>query len=127
MVNEQFPKIGISCWEETSCDTTCSKQLHEVKITAYRLENQDDRYELTEHGIVEGIDVFIGEEKCVRYATQRDFPSVSFSTIGESIETVISQTEIMHEMAEFEKHSYAQFFTVFDSSFSGIIKIGADE
>ena len=126
MVNKPFPKIGIFCWEGMLCDTTYFEQLYEVKITTYHLENQDDWYELVEHGIAEGIDVLIGGEKCVRYATQKDFPSVFLSTTGESIEIAINQAETMYEMAESEKHSYAQFSTVLDSSFNGIVKIGAD-
>jgi len=126
MVNKPFPKIGIFCWEGMLCDTTYFEQLYEVKIVIYHLENQSDWFELVEHAIGEGVDVLIGGEKCVRYATQRNFPAIFLSTTGESIEIAINQAETMYEMAESEMHSYAQFSTVLESSFSGIVKIGAD-
>jgi len=62
-----------------------------------------------------------GGEKCVRYATQRNFPAIFLSITGESIEVAINQAETMYEMAESEMHSYAQFSTVLDSSFSGMV------
>lgn len=126
MVDKAMPKIGIFCWIGMLCDTTYFEQLYEVQIKVYNLVNQDDWFEMVEHGMAEGIDVLIGGEKCVRYATQKNFPAIFLSTTGESIDIALNQAETMYEMAESEKHSYAQFSTVLDSSFNGIIKIGAD-
>ncbi|MEY8356605.1 sigma 54-interacting transcriptional regulator [Lachnospiraceae bacterium 54-53] len=126
LVNRPFPRIGIFCWAGMLSDTTYFDQLHEVRIVTYHLNDEDDWYERVEHAISDGVDVLIGGEKCVRYAAQKNFPAVYLSTTGESIEIAINQAETIYDMAEFEKNTYAQFTTVLDSSFNGIIKIGVD-
>lgn len=126
IAGKPFPKIGIFCWKGMLCDTTYFGKLYGVEIAIYYLESGDDWFEKVEQGIAEGIDVLIGGEKCVRYAQQKGFPSVFLSTTGESIELAINQAETLYEMAEMEKHSYAQFSTVLDSSSNGIVKIGTD-
>lgn len=126
LVNKPFPRIGIFCWAGMLSDTTYFDQLHEVRIVTYHLNDEDDWYERVEHAISDGVDVLIGGEKCVRYAAQKNFPAVYLSTTGESIEIAINQAETIYDMAEFEKNTYAQFTTVLDSSFNGIIKIGVD-
>lgn len=126
LVNRPFPRIGIFSWAGMLSDTTYFDQLHEVRIVTYHLNDEADWYERVEHAISDGVDVLIGGEKCVRYASQKNFPAVYLSTTGESIEIAINQAETIYDMAEFEKNTYAQFTTVLDSSFNGIIKIGVD-
>ncbi len=126
MLNKPVPKIGIFCWKGMLCDTTYFEELYDVKLVIYQMRVGEDYFEKVETGISEGIDVVIGGEKCIQYATQKNFPALFQSTTGESIEIAINQAETMYAMAEKEMHNYAQFSTVLDSSNNGIIKIGAD-
>lgn len=126
MLNKPMPKIGIFCWKGMLCDTTYFEELYDVKLAIYWMGVGEDYFEKVEAGILDGIDVVIGGEKCVQYATQKNFPVLFMGTTGESIEIAINQAETMYAMAEKEMHNYAQFSTVLDSSNNGIIKIGAD-
>lgn len=126
MLNKPMPKIGVFCWKGMLCDTTYFEELYDVKLAIYWMGVGEDYFEKVEVGIQEGIDVVIGGEKCVQYATQKNFPVLFMSTTGESIEIAINQAEIMYAMSEKEMHNYAQFSTVLDSTNNGIIKIGAD-
>lgn len=126
IVNKECPKIGVFYWTGMLCDTTYFEHLYGVKIVTFELNETVDWFELVESAIHEGMDVLIGGKKCVRYAMQKGIPAIFLSTTGESVEVAINSAETMHYMAEFEKHSYAQFSTVLDSSFNGIIKISKD-
>lgn len=126
MLNKPMPKIGIFSWKGMLCDTTYFEELYDVKLFIYYMGIHEDYFEKVESGISDGIDVVIGGEKCVQYATQRNFPVLFLGTTGESIEIAINQAETMYAMAEKEMHNYAQFSTVLDTSNNGIIKIGAD-
>ncbi len=125
-VNKSFPVIGLFCWKGMLCDTTYFEQLYDVKLVTVYFNEQEDWFEKVERGIQEGMDVIIGGEKCVRFCSQRDFPVVYLETTGESIGIALKQAENMYHVAEIEKHSYAQFNTVLDSSINGIIKIDAN-
>lgn len=125
MVDKPHPKIGLFCWEGMLCDTAYFEQLYDVEMYIRYFTNYVDWLELLQKGISDGIDVIIGGEKCVRFASLLNFPVVFLETTGESIGLAINQAETMYRLAEFEKHSYAQFNTVLDSSINGIIKVDA--
>lgn len=126
MIQKPVPKIGLFYWKGMLCDTTYFEQLYEVQLVTFELDDSINWFDLVESGISEGMDILIGGKKCVRYALQKGIPALYLSTTGESVEIAINNAETMYDMAEFEKHSYAQFSTVLDNSFNGIIKVSTD-
>lgn len=126
ILKKKHPVIGIFSWKGMLCDTKYFDELFEVEIHEYLLEDTRPWGDLIDDAINDGIEFLIGGELCVQYSNQKGLPALHLSSTGESLGIALENAENLYYMSEVEKHNYAQFSTVLDSSFSGIIKISED-
>lgn len=123
ILKKSRPVIGIFSWEGMLCDTQYFDELFDVKIKKYLLEDTRPWGDLIDDALKDGIEFLIGGEQCVRYANQKAIPALHLSSTGESLKIAMENAENLYYMSEIERQNYAQFSTVLDSSFNGIIKI----
>ena len=123
ILKKKRPVIGIFSWEGMLCDTQYFDELFDVKIHKYLLEDTRPWGDLIDDALEDGIEFLIGGEQCVRYANQKAIPALHLSSTGESLRIAMENAENLYYMSEIEQQNYAQFSTVLDSSFNGIIKI----
>ncbi len=126
LLKKDHPVIGIFTWEGMLCDTEYFEELFDVKILRYVLEDTRPWGEIVEDGLNEGVEIVISGEQCVMYAKQKGIPALLYRSTGESLRIALEHAENLYYMSELEKHNYAQFSTVLDSSFNGIIKVDTD-
>lgn len=123
VLNRQRPVIGIFSWKGMLCDTQYFEELFDVRIHRYLLEDTRPWGDLIEDALKDGIEFIIGGEQCVTYANRKGIPALHLSSTGESLRIAMENAENLYYMSEVEQHNYAQFSTVLDSSFNGILKI----
>ncbi|MBS6645206.1 MAG: PrpR N-terminal domain-containing protein [Clostridiaceae bacterium] len=126
ILKKKKPVIGIFFWKGMLCDTSNFEELFDVKIIRRDLNNDRAWVEVVEEAIVRGMDFLISGEQCVNYANQKGIPAMLFRTTGEALQVALNNAEKMYYTSQVEQQSYAQFISVLDSAFNGIIKTDAD-
>ena len=126
ILKKKKPVIGIFFWKGMLCDTSNFEELFDVKIIRRDLNNDRAWVEVVEEAIIRGMDFLISGEQCVNYANQKGIPAMLFRTTGEALQVALNNAEKMYYTSQVEQQSYAQFISVLDSAFNGIIKTDAD-
>lgn len=125
IINKAYPTIGMFGWGNMLCDTTYFGELYGVDFRRYILNEKDEWRNSILATQKDALDIIIGGEYALEGARQMGLPAIYLSGTGESIELAIENAESLYRMSEIEQHNYAQFSTVLDSSFNGIMKINA--
>ena len=125
IINKEHPKIGMFGWGNMLCDTTYFGELYDVDLRTYILNEEKEWRNSILSTKKDELDIVIGGEYALEGARQMGLPAIYLSGTGEAIELAIENAEALYRMSEFEQHNYAQFSTVLDSSFNGIMKINA--
>ena len=123
IINKAYPTIGIFGWGNMLCDTTYFGELYGVDFRRYILNGKDEWRNSILATQKDALDIIIGGESALEGAREMGLPAIYLSGTGEAIELAIENAESLYRMAEMEQHNYAQFSTVLDSSFNGIMKI----
>ena len=123
IINKEHPKIGMFGWGNMLCDTTYFGELYDVDLRTYILNEEKEWRNSILSTKKDELDIVIGGEYALEGARQMGLPAIYLSGTGEAIELAIENAEALYRMSEFEQHNYAQFSTVLDSSFNGIMKI----
>lgn len=123
IVGKECPRIGIFGWGDMLSDTTYFNQMYHVDLRRYILRDSEEWRNTIERAQNDSLDIIIGGEAALDGAYQMGLPGLYISSTGESIRVALKNAESLYYMSEIEQHNYAQFSTVLDSTFSGIIKI----
>lgn len=126
IIKKKNPVIGVFFWKDMLCDTSNFQELFNVQILRYDLDTKDSWFACVDDAIAKGVDFVISEEPCVNYANQKGIPALLYSTTGEALRLAIKRAEKLYFASRIEQQNYAQFVSVLDSSFHGIIKTGED-
>lgn len=105
------------------CDTTFFNQLYHVDLRRYQLKDIDEWRNTIEKAGKDGLDIIIGGQAALDGAYRLGIPGLYLSSTGEAIRVALKNAESLFYMSEIEQHNYAQFSTVLDSAFNGIIKV----
>lgn len=123
IVGKTCPRIGIFGWGDMLCDTTYFNQMYQVDLKRYLLKDKKEWRNMIEQAMQDQLDIVIGGEAALEGGRQAGIPGLYLSSTGEAIRMALKNAESLYYMSEIEQHNYAQFSTILDSSFSGIIKV----
>lgn len=123
IVGKKYPRIGIFGWGDMLCDTTYFNQMYQVDLKRYQLKDRKEWRNTIEQAMKDQLDIVIGGEAALEGGRQAGVPGLYLSSTGEAIKMALKNAESLYYMSEIEQHNYAQFSTILDSSFSGIIKV----
>lgn len=123
IVERDCPRIGIFGWGDMLSDTTYFNELYHVDLRRYILRDVEEWRNTMERAGEDELDIIIGGEAALDGAYQMGIPGIYMSSTGEAIRVALKNAESLYYMAEIEQHNYAQFSTILDSAFNGIIKI----
>jgi PAS domain-containing protein len=104
-------------------DMTYADELFDVKLKFYEITAIEQAAEKVNLAIEEGADILMGGDTVNALAAQRGFPGQFIDSTEESIRSAIAVARKMIETAEAEKNYIAQFETVLDNSYNGILEI----
>ncbi len=123
IVGKECPRIGIFGWGDMLCDTTHFNQLYHVDLKRYILKDGEEWRNTIENTREDDLDIVIGGEAVVDGAYQMGIPGIYMSSTGEGLRVALKNAESLYYMSQIEQHNYAQFSTILDSAFIGIMKV----
>lgn len=121
--NKTCPQIALIGFRSMFSDMTYVDDLFNVRLKFYNITAIEQASEKVSQAIEEGADILLGGDTVNALAAQRGFPGQFIDSTEESIRSALATAGKMIQTAEVEKTYMAQFETVLDNSYNGIIEI----
>lgn len=115
-------RITVFYWGNMLCDTTYFNDLYGISLVRVRLE-EDNWRSIFMKACNEGTDAVIGDREVAEEARSMGILAFDFLSTPESLRSALDYAESLYHMAEVEQRNYAQFSTILDSSFHGIMRV----
>lgn len=125
IVKKEHPYIVLIAFENMLCDLSYVEELFHVRFKVVYL-NRIEEAEGIIAGLEETPDIIIGGEGTCRAAETIGYPALFYQSTEESLKEALLAAKNASYAAESEKLNSAQFETVLDTSFNGIIKVNAE-
>lgn len=125
IVKKEHPYIVLIAFENMLCDLSYVEELFHVRFKVIYL-NRIEEAEGIIAGLEEAPDIIIGGEGTCRAAETIGYPAIFYQSTEESLQEALLAAKNASYAAESEKLNSAQFETVLDTSFNGIIKVNAE-
>ncbi|MGN1142042.1 MAG: PrpR N-terminal domain-containing protein [Oliverpabstia sp.] len=126
LVKKEHPVIAILAFENMLADLSYMEELFGVTLKIEYLDRIEDAMQCISDMREEMVDVIIGGEITCQAAERLGYPSLFYQSTEESLREALKTAENMAFALEIEKQNTAQFETVLDTSFNGIIKVNAE-
>lgn len=126
IVKKDLPRVGLIVFENMLCNTSHIEELFGVQLFITYLDKMEDTARKMQEMSKNKPDIILGGEVTCKEAERMGYPSLFYSSTEESISEALQAAKKMAYAAETEKQNAAQFETVLDTSFNGIIKTNVD-
>lgn len=121
--DKKCPQIALIGFKNMFSDTTYADELFDIRLNFYDITAIEQAAEKVDLAIQEGADVLLGGDTVNALAAQKGIPAQFIDSTEESIRSAIGVAKKMILTAEAEKNFTAQFETVLDNSYNGILEI----
>lgn len=121
--DKKCPQIALIGFKNMFSDTTYADELFDIRLKFYDITAIEQAAEKVDLAIQEGADVLLGGDTVNALAAQKGIPAQFIDSTEESILSAIGVAKKMILTAEAEKNFTAQFETVLDNSYNGILEI----
>lgn len=121
--DKKCPQIALIGFKNMFSDTTYADELFDIRLKFYDITTIEQAAEKVDFAIQEGADVLLGGDTVNALAAQKGIPAQFIDSTEESIRSAIGVAKKMILTAEAEKNFTAQFETVLDNSYNGILEI----
>ena len=128
MIKREHICIGLIAFENMLCDLSYMETLFDIDLKVVYLKRieEADQALLNLSESEKRPDIIIGGEETCRVAENMGYPTLYYESTEESIKEALISAKNISYAAESEKMNTAQFETVLDTSFNGIIKVNAE-
>lgn len=123
---KERPVIGLAAFENMLCDLSRMEELFGVRLLISYIDRIEEVPDILHDMRREGTDCVIGGDTVCQEAEKIGCYSVKFTATEESVRDAMERAKSMAYAVENEKRNTAQFETMLDTSFNGIIKINSD-
>lgn len=121
--DKKCPQIALIGFKNMFSDTNYADELFDIRLKFYDITAIEQAAEKVDLAIQEGADVLLGGDTVNALAAQKGIPAQFIDSTEESIRSAIGVAKKMILTAEAEKNFTAQFETVLDNSYNGILEI----
>ena len=121
--DKKCPQIALIGFKNMFSDTTYADELFDIRLKFYDITAIEQAAEKVDLAIQEGADVLLGRDNVNALVAQKGIPAQFIDSTEESIRSAIGVAKKMILTAEAEKNFTAQFETVLDNSYNGILEI----
>lgn len=121
--DKKHPRIALIGFKNMFSDMTYADDLFDVELKFYDITAIEQAAEKVDLAIREGTDILMGGDTVNALAAQKGFPGQFIDSTEESIRSAVTVAKKMIQTAEAEKNYIAQFETVLDNSYNGILEI----
>lgn len=125
ILKKEHPHIALIAFENMLCDMSYMEQLFDIRLDVIYLKRIEEAESIIAD-FEERPDLIIGGEGTCRAAETMGYSTLFYQSTGESLKEALLAAKNASYAAESEKRNTAQFETVLDTSFNGIIKVNAE-
>lgn len=125
IIKKKHPYIVLIAFENMLCDMSYMEQLFDIHFDVIYMNRIEEAEEIIA-GMEECPDLIIGGEETCRAAQTMGYSTLYYQSTEESLREALLGAKNASYAAESEKRNMAQFETMLDTSFNGIIKVNAE-
>lgn len=126
MVKKEHPVIALIAFDNMLCDMSYMEELFGVTLKVAVMKRSEETPGILDEMEAYHPDLVIGGEITCNEAERRGYLTLFYRATEESIKEALESARAMAFAAEIEKQNTAQFETVLDTSFNGIVKVNMD-
>ena len=125
IIKKPSPLIGIVGLKNMFSDTKSFEEIFGVNINEYMVSEAEELTKAVERAAADKVDLVIGGEVANRYAEKLGIPSLFLTSGEDSIKEAFRIAEKVDYAIRLEKKNSAEFSTILEYSFDGIIKLNS--
>ena len=125
ILKKAHPHIALIAFENMLCDMSYMEQLFDIRLDVIYLKRIEEAESIIAD-FEERPDLIIGGEGTCRAAETMGYSTLFYQSTEESLKEALLAAKNASYAAESEKRNTAQFETVLDTSFNGIIKVNTE-
>ena len=125
ILKKEHPHIALIAFENMLCDMSYMEQLFDIRLDVIYLKRIEEAESIIAD-FEERPDLIIGGEGTCRAAETMGYSTLFYQSTEESLKEALLAAKNASYAAESEKRNTAQFETVLDTSFNGIIKVNTE-
>lgn len=126
MVKKEHPVIALIAFDNMLCDVSYMEELFGVTLKVAVMKRSEETPGILDKMEAYHPDLVIGGEITCNEAERRGYLTLFYRATEESIKEALESARAMAFATEIEKQNTAQFETVLDTSFNGIVKVNMD-
>lgn len=126
MVKKEHPVIALIAFDNMLCDVSYMEELFGVTLKVAVMKRSEETPGILDKMEAYHPDLVIGGEITCNEAERRGYTTLFYRATEESIKEALESARAMAFATEIEKQNTAQFETVLDTSFNGIVKVNMD-
>ena len=126
MVKKEHPVIALIAFDNMLCDVSYMEELFGVTLKVAVMKRSEETPGILDKMGAYHPDLVIGGEITCNEAERRGYLTLFYRATEESIKEALESARAMAFATEIEKQNTAQFETVLDTSFNGIVKVNMD-
>ncbi len=123
MVKKEHPVIALIAFDNMLCDVSYMEELFGVTLKVAVMKRSEETPGILDKMEAYHPDLVIGGEITCNEAERRGYLTLFYRATEESIKEALESARAMAFATEIEKQNTAQFETVLDTSFNGIVKV----
>lgn len=123
MVKKEHPVIALIAFDNMLCDVSYMEELFGVTLKVAVMKRSEETQGILDKMEAYHPDLVIGGEITCNEAERRGYLTLFYRATEESIKEALESARAMAFATEIEKQNTAQFETVLDTSFNGIVKV----
>lgn len=123
MVKKEHPVIALIAFDNMLCDVSYMEELFGVTLKVAVMKRSEETPGILDKMEAYHPDLVIGGEITCNEAERRRYLTLFYRATEESIKEALESARAMAFATEIEKQNTAQFETVLDTSFNGIVKV----
>ncbi len=126
IIKNKRPRVGLIVFKNMLCDMSCMDELFGVELKTADIIRTEEVMAAVREMADEGVDIFIGGASVCDVANDMGYPALLYNSSEESVREALREADRMAYAMDVEKSNEAQFETVLDTTFNGIIKVNAE-
>ena len=123
MVLADIPKLAFIGHRSMFPDTSYMNEIFRVEMKVYQFEDHSMIEHLVREAVEDGADVIVGGERVVNYAANYPVQTLFLNAKEDSVRTAIRMAGKLLYTLQVEKESHAQFLTVLDTVYNGVLRV----
>ena len=126
ILKKERPVIAVVGFRNMFCDMSYFDMIYDIELRTYFSPTSAELENVSLKAVQDQADLIIGGDTAVKVATEHEIPSLFLSTTEDSLRNAFVMAESMNYAMGMEKRNAAQFETVLDNSFNGVLRADAD-